>query len=380
MAVMIFLLLILTSVAHAQFDQPEWQIIVPESQTLISGVHAGPINPVIINDLGEVSEFDLQEFLSFVPSGQTSINAIDLNESDFTDPVLLIAFSTAVDSFSMGDVLRCQNQTCNVVFNPYIDLGISEVVQLDALSSKDSLELHVSFNIGFEYMDEHIDPANIYNIVNNGNDVTMNLQTNGSGLGFAETTNLTAFDINRDDEGTSRFFGGSSAFSYNNNEYINTNQLLAFINGPAIFTMPYDFPDSFQQINAFSALNSGHSGFSTINVQVSESAGMVDIGIERLAGAENYMQVVVESADLTAQNGNDYIFSPEVTSWLDADNEINLVSVPIIDNNIIDGNRTFSLHLFPASYFSTVSTTQNVITVTIIDDETGDLIFKDGFE
>mgnify|MGYP000604443499 CR=1 FL=1 len=127
MAIMIILLLILSSASHAQFDLPEWQVVVPETNTLISGVHAGPTNPVLINDQGVASAFELQDFLSFDPNGQTTINAIGLKESDDSDPIILIAFSTAVDNFSMGDVLECQNQVCNVVFNPQSDLGVSEV-------------------------------------------------------------------------------------------------------------------------------------------------------------------------------------------------------------------------------------------------------------
>ena len=376
---MIVLMLIVCTVSHAQTDSSEWQLVVPETEVEVLNVHAGPGSPMIIDAQGNAFEFDLGSYLPFDLDDNTAINAISFRESDDLEPVLLIAFSSAIDNYLPGDVLSCQNQNCDVFFSPQLDLGVSDAVMIDAMSSANSYLTFVSFNVGFNYLGEYIDPADLYNLLINNSSVSLIKQTDTMSMGFNDTTNLNAFDFNSDGQNYTRYFGGSTPFREVQDQSVNTNQLL-LINGPAIFRVPFDLPEGIRRISAYSALNSGYLGFETAAVQVAESAGSLAIGIERVSGNDNYMQVVIESSDVSAQNGEDYLYTPEVSAWLDDESDLHVITVPILDNQVIDGNKSFTLNLFAGSEYTSLSSLQRVITVTILDDEASDLIFKNGFE
>ena len=118
---------------------------------------------------------------------------------------------------------------------------------------------------------------------------------------------------------------------------------------------------------------------SPIEITVLEHTGVLRIDLHRIDGAQYTISYVTEASDGTAVNNIDYQFTPTISEWPHLDTVPLSIEVNIIDNNDIDGNRSFDLQLFAANPLSLVNPNENTITVTIIDDE-GDVIFSNGFE
>ncbi len=365
--------------ADAQTDTPEWQMVVPETSATVAGVYGDHNQPLLIDQDGVVSAVVLADYLPFSVPDQAAIQAISFRETDDIEPILLVVFSVAVDVYMPGEVLQCQNQQCQSVFNPAVDLGLNQPVYVDAVSSVNAFGTHLSFDVGFEFNGQYIDPANLYGIGGFGQSIVLTLQTTGASLGFSEVSNLIATDQNADLLGFSLYFGADTAF-IDNNEIVQSDQLLLIANDTQVTRVAYDLPDDLGNFLAFSSLNTGYLGFFLTTSSVDEAAGNIDVLVYRFAGGESAQQVVVEAANQSAINGVDFQFNPTTLTWLDGDVEPKPVAISMIDNQIVDGDKTFTLNLFVGSELTAVEPAQSTLTVTILDDEGGDLIFKDGFD
>lgn len=101
-------------------------------------------------------------------------------------------------------------------------------------------------------------------------------------------------------------------------------------------------------------------------VAASETAGQVDVTVTLSAGTSATVTVDVETQDGTAVAGLDYTAQPLATLTFNPGETSKTVSIPLLDDNLAEGDEAFALHLSNASN-ATIGTTDG--TVTILDDE-----------
>ncbi len=134
-------------------------------------------------------------------------------------------------------------------------------------------------------------------------------------------------------------------------------------------------------------------GFQATASSISEGAGVavIPIMLTRSFGTRLVMTVKVGSGGTahggTAISGGDHYFFNQTFAFpaIDVNNppgnmiqQIFILQVPIIDDALSEGNETLELELSPGQVTYAVSNAKHVL--TIIDNEPGELIFKDGFE
>jgi len=112
-----------------------------------------------------------------------------------------------------------------------------------------------------------------------------------------------------------------------------------------------------------------HLGSATYNV--AENGGKVVIYIRRTGGREGRASVDYATSDGSATAGSDYTSRNGTLVWLPGEGDLYggtwEVHIPIIDNAIVDGNKTFTVNLSGASGASLGSPSS--ATVTIIDND-----------
>ena len=102
---------------------------------------------------------------------------------------------------------------------------------------------------------------------------------------------------------------------------------------------------------------------------VSEAAGTASILVSRAGGSVGAVSVDYVVNNGTAVAGTDFTaVAPGTLNWADGDAADKTISVPITNNSILDGNRTFTAVISNAQGGATLGTPATT-TVTILDDE-----------
>ncbi len=104
----------------------------------------------------------------------------------------------------------------------------------------------------------------------------------------------------------------------------------------------------------------------TLNID--ENAGTADIIIRRASGNEGAVSVMLNSADGSASSGQDYQAISQVVSFANTENT-QTVTLTILDDQIFEGNETFSLSLSSPTGGAVIGAPSNT-TVTIVENET----------
>lgn len=98
----------------------------------------------------------------------------------------------------------------------------------------------------------------------------------------------------------------------------------------------------------------GRMGFQTNAVTVSESDSAVQIVVQRVGGTTGETRITVNTEDITARAGIDYIgITNLVLTWQSGNISNKVVTIPIIDQNTVDSNRTFRVVLSNPTVSST---------------------------
>ena len=114
--------------------------------------------------------------------------------------------------------------------------------------------------------------------------------------------------------------------------------------------------------------NAGQFRFQQDSPCVAESAGAVEIGVERIKGTDGEVTIGVDTFDGTATAGEDYRATAEVATFADVETE-KIVSIPIFDNSTAEPDETFLARLnLIAGMGSIIEPSE--ITITILDDDT----------
>jgi len=116
---------------------------------------------------------------------------------------------------------------------------------------------------------------------------------------------------------------------------------------------------------------------SAATASVSEGAGMVSLTVTRLGGAANAASVNWSAADVTAQAGSDYGTLGNTTppsgvlNWGAGDSSSKTISIPILQDALIEGPETFTVTLSSPSGTGAALGAIAAATVTIVDDDSG---------
>jgi len=192
-------------------------------------------------------------------------------------------------------------------------------------------------------------------------------------ISLSEGTATAGEDFNSDDI-TVRF-GDLSAAPRSIDGFIIDDEI---DEGPETLTLTLHSPSGCAEIGARSTAtvtilandpSQGSAVFSSDSYTVDESAGVAQITVERVGGDFGTLAIEVDTADGSAVAGVDYS-SVHVLPlpFQDGDSEPRIVEIPIIDNVVVDGDRTINL-ILTSSNGSPIGV-PNTATLTIEDNDT----------
>jgi hypothetical protein len=116
-------------------------------------------------------------------------------------------------------------------------------------------------------------------------------------------------------------------------------------------------------------LPAGTLQFSKADYSVDEDGGSVKITVTRKDGSSGAVSVEFSTVDGSAKAGKDYIGTSSITlSWGDGDDSNRTLNISILDDNIIEGDETFSMTLTNATGGAAIGDPDTTV-VTIVDDE-----------
>ncbi|NKB34735.1 MAG: hypothetical protein GKR91_16700 [Pseudomonadales bacterium] len=111
--------------------------------------------------------------------------------------------------------------------------------------------------------------------------------------------------------------------------------------------------------------------FTSATYTVSENASTFDVTVNRSGTFNNAASVTVKTTDLTAIAGEDYQNISTVLNWAVGETTAKSVSITILDNTVVNANKTFQLELINLT--GDVAGTIDTAVVTIEDYEEGHL-------
>lgn len=110
----------------------------------------------------------------------------------------------------------------------------------------------------------------------------------------------------------------------------------------------------------------GRASIAPTESNVAENAGTHVVTVSRVQGSEGSLNAVIETSNLLAQSGSDYTATSVPLTWADGDTSDKLVSVPILDDQIVEGSEDFRVRIRDAALGAPGS--QQVVNIN--DDDT----------
>ncbi|MGH8446581.1 MAG: Calx-beta domain-containing protein [Solimonas sp.] len=107
--------------------------------------------------------------------------------------------------------------------------------------------------------------------------------------------------------------------------------------------------------------------FSAASYGTSERYGTATVTVTRSGGGSGGASVHYATIDDSAHAGTDYTATSGTLQWADGDSAAKTITVPITNDDIIEGSRSFTLALTAAS--GAALGVQSTTTVTIVDDD-----------
>jgi uncharacterized delta-60 repeat protein/uncharacterized repeat protein (TIGR01451 family) len=113
----------------------------------------------------------------------------------------------------------------------------------------------------------------------------------------------------------------------------------------------------------------GRLNFSVANFATNEAAGFAQIVVTRSGGSVGAISVDAAATNGTAVSGVDFTAVTNRLSWANGDSAPKVFNVPIINDQLVEGNRTVNLSLFNASTNGAIGN-RPTATLTILEDDT----------
>jgi len=85
--------------------------------------------------------------------------------------------------------------------------------------------------------------------------------------------------------------------------------------------------------------------FSAASYSVSENGSTFDVTVNRSGTFNNAASVTVKTSDITAIADTDYQNISTVLSWAVGETDSKTVTITVIDNDVVNSNKTFQLEL-----------------------------------
>jgi hypothetical protein len=108
--------------------------------------------------------------------------------------------------------------------------------------------------------------------------------------------------------------------------------------------------------------------FSAASFSATEEGGAAPVTLTRTGGSSGAVSVVVSTADGSGIAGQDYVPVSQVVSWADGDTTPKTVSIPLNDDNLVEGNETVRLALSNPGGGASVGN-QGSAVLTILEDQ-----------
>lgn len=107
--------------------------------------------------------------------------------------------------------------------------------------------------------------------------------------------------------------------------------------------------------------------FTASTLSVSESAGNAVVSVSRTGGSGGAASVNFVTSGATATAGTDFTGQAGTLNWANGDSANKTITVPIVNDTLVEGNETFTVALTSPAGATLGATT--TITVTIVDDD-----------
>uniref|UniRef100_A0A7C3VF21 Calx-beta domain-containing protein n=1 Tax=Planktothricoides sp. SpSt-374 TaxID=2282167 RepID=A0A7C3VF21_9CYAN len=123
-------------------------------------------------------------------------------------------------------------------------------------------------------------------------------------------------------------------------------------------------------INDDDTANPGNLNFDATTVSVNETSPVAVVSINRSGGTDGAVSLQVNLRDGTATAGLDYVNTPTptVVTFADGDAEPKPVSIPILDDELVEGNETISVELANITGGATAGVVSSLI-LQIVDND-----------
>jgi hypothetical protein len=116
------------------------------------------------------------------------------------------------------------------------------------------------------------------------------------------------------------------------------------------------------------AATPGEFRFGAETVSVGEAQGSLVINVRRIGGSDGQVQVPYTVSEGTATSGADYGLPSGQLLWSDGDTADKTITIPILDDNDVEGDETINVALQTPTGGGTLGTPSSLV-VTIIDDD-----------
>ncbi|MGI8820780.1 MAG: beta strand repeat-containing protein [Chthoniobacterales bacterium] len=120
----------------------------------------------------------------------------------------------------------------------------------------------------------------------------------------------------------------------------------------------------------------GSIQLSSATYSVNEGAGTLTVTATRTGGSDGAVGVTYATADGTAFAPGDYTAQMGTLAWVDGDAANKTITIPIVDDTLLEGNETFSVALTAPTGGATLGSPASAI-VTIVDNDTAPTISID---
>jgi hypothetical protein len=104
------------------------------------------------------------------------------------------------------------------------------------------------------------------------------------------------------------------------------------------------------------------------SASVGEGGGSIQIAVERHLGSTGTVSVSFATSNGTATSGTDFTSTSGTLTWADGDIAPRTITIPILQDAVVEGKETFSIVLSSPTGGATLGTL-STLTVTIVDDE-----------
>ena len=115
-------------------------------------------------------------------------------------------------------------------------------------------------------------------------------------------------------------------------------------------------------------LSEGVIGFIATSFVVDEDAGTVSVGVSRTSGALGSVSVDYVTGAGTALAGSDYISTNGTLSWVPSEAGTKFITVPIVDDNEVEGSQSFNLALSNLQPSAAILAQSNAVVVIADND------------